>query len=83
MNPADAAENGLVDVFSDSEELDGAVSDLSCPSCGTSLLDLYKDGRMGCAECYVTFKSQVHRALIVLHGAHMHIGKSINSALDY
>jgi len=76
------ADTGTLGYFSDAEELSDAA-DIRCPNCGTSLLDLYKDGRMGCAACYMTFRSTVHRALIVLHGAHEHVGKSIHSESDY
>jgi protein-arginine kinase activator protein McsA len=62
--------------FADGADHNDAL-DVVCPGCGISLLDLYRDGRMGCAKCYTAFGSTVHRALIVLHGAHAHIGKSI------
>ncbi len=82
MNETDGPDGGGVGYFSDAQEPDGSEL-IKCEQCGTSLHDLYKDGRMGCADCYVTFKSQVHRALIVLHGAYAHIGKSINNASGY
>ena len=47
-----------------------------CPGCGTSLADLYTDGRMGCARCYETFADIIQRALVVLHGSTRHMGKT-------
>jgi len=47
----------------------------TCPKCGTTQADLHNDGRMGCAECYRVFASEVRRALLVLHGANRHVGK--------
>lgn len=48
-----------------------------CPGCGTSVRDLYSDGRMGCARCYDAFGDIIQRALVVLHGANRHIGKTL------
>lgn len=48
-----------------------------CPGCGTSVADLYVDGRMGCARCYETFPNIIQRALVALHGANEHMGKRL------
>jgi protein arginine kinase activator len=54
-----------------------AEADLTCPHCGTTIVDLNKDGRMGCAHCYDTFRDVIQRALVMLHGSSRHIGKTL------
>jgi protein arginine kinase activator len=52
-----------------------AVS-LKCPKCGLSYADFKKIGRLGCAECYVTFKKYLGPLLKKIHGSSIHLGKS-------
>ena len=64
------------DLFSDIVQPD-PDDNRRCPGCGTSIADLYTDGRMGCALCYDTFHDIIHRALVVLHGETRHVGKTL------
>ena len=47
-----------------------------CASCGLSYADFKKIGRLGCGECYTTFKKYLGPLLKRIHGSNMHFGKS-------
>ena len=48
----------------------------TCPSCGMTYEDFRKIGRLGCAECYVTFKRSLATLLKRIHGSVQHTGKA-------
>lgn len=48
----------------------------ACPSCGATLNDFRETGRLGCPECYDTFKGHLRDLLRRLHGSSHHMGKS-------
>ena len=52
------------------------VSTKACPSCGMTYDDFRKVGRLGCAECYPTFKRSLGSLLKRIHGSPIHVGKS-------
>ncbi len=45
-----------------------------CPCCGASFADIAESGRVGCGECYSTFREQLLPSLHRLHGKALHIG---------
>ena len=47
-----------------------------CAHCGLTYDDFKKIGRLGCAECYVAFRTSLVPLLKRIHGANQHIGKS-------
>jgi protein arginine kinase activator len=47
----------------------------TCPSCGLSLADFKRTGRLGCARCYSTFDVSLRGLLRKLHGGTQHSGK--------
>ena len=47
-----------------------------CPQCGMGYEDFKKIGRLGCSECYQTFKTTLQPLLKRIHGATAHMGKS-------
>jgi len=49
---------------------------LKCPNCKMTYADFKKIGRLGCGECYVTFKKYLGPLLKRIHGSSQHIGKS-------
>lgn len=59
----------------------GAVLDpdeairLKCPGCGQTYKDFRKIGRLGCDQCYETFKESLVRLLKRIHGSNQHVGK--------
>jgi protein arginine kinase activator len=49
---------------------------LKCPGCGLTFADFKKIGRLGCAQCYDTFKKYLLPLLKRIHGANQHVGKA-------
>ena len=47
----------------------------TCPSCGLTLADFKRTGRLGCARCYSTFDTSLRGLLRKLHGGTQHSGK--------
>ena len=48
----------------------------NCPSCGTTLRDIGRTGRLGCAVCYVTFSEEMTGSLGMVHGRLQHTGRT-------
>ena len=48
----------------------------TCPSCGMTYEDFRKVGRLGCAQCYTTFKRSLGSLLKRIHGSPVHLGKT-------
>jgi protein arginine kinase activator len=46
-----------------------------CPGCGLTYKDFKKIGRLGCGECYHSFKKYLAPLLKRIHGANFHYGK--------
>lgn len=51
-----------------------------CSVCGTTFSDIAKSGKMGCGECYKTFKDEILPYIKRVHGATKHAGKIPNRA---
>jgi len=49
--------------------------DLKCPHCGFSQSDFKKAGRLGCADCYLTFAEGLESLLKSMHKGTRHVGK--------
>jgi protein arginine kinase activator len=60
-----------------SQELEQAASgtETRCPQCGFTHADFKKSGRLGCAECYVTFAEGLGGLLKTMHKGTRHVGK--------
>ena len=52
------------------------VSTKTCANCGMTYDDFRKAGRLGCAECYTTFKRSLGSLLKRIHGSPIHLGKA-------
>lgn len=48
---------------------------IKCPSCGLTYSDFKKIGKLGCGQCYETFKSYLVPLFKRIHGSDMHLGK--------
>ncbi len=48
---------------------------VKCSFCGFTYQDFRKMGRLGCSECYDSFKKQLGPLLKRIHGADRHVGK--------
>ena len=46
-----------------------------CGSCGSTLRDFQRTGRLGCAHCYASFETSLRDLLRRVHGNHRHVGK--------
>lgn len=51
-----------------------------CPLCGTSFGEIARSGKVGCAECYKTFASELAPTLRRLYGDARHTGKIPSTA---
>ncbi|MDD3374595.1 MAG: UvrB/UvrC motif-containing protein [Candidatus Omnitrophica bacterium] len=49
---------------------------LQCPNCSLSYDDFRKFGRLGCSECYSSFRSHLTSLLKKIHGSGHHLGKA-------
>jgi protein arginine kinase activator len=48
---------------------------LVCSSCGLNYEDFRKFGRLGCTQCYTSFKEHLSGLLRKIHGSSRHLGK--------
>ncbi len=48
---------------------------LQCPNCALGYEDFRKFGRLGCSECYTTFRTHLTMLLKKIHGSNQHLGK--------
>ncbi len=52
------------------------VAKLKCQNCGFTYMDFKRIGRLGCGECYETFKKNLTPLLKKIHGSDQHLGKA-------
>ena len=72
---------GLADLLSGLVDMGPAVVDeeeikVKCPNCGMKYSDFKKIGRLGCGECYNTFRKAMLPLLKRIHGSSQHYGKA-------
>ncbi len=53
---------------------------LICSACGLNYEDFRKFGRLGCGECYTSFKEHLSGLLRKIHGSNRHLGKAPSGA---
>lgn len=53
----------------------GGAAVAACPGCGTTLEDLRRDNRLGCARCYATFRAALLPLLARFHRHVSHVGR--------
>lgn len=58
-----------------SQEMEQSAADVRCSNCGFTQADFKKAGRLGCAECYETFKDGLEGLLKSMHKGTRHHGK--------
>ena len=66
---------GLAEFEKPTKEKEAAVT-IKCANCGLTYVDFKKIGRLGCSECYDTFKKYLGPLLKKIHGSILHFGKS-------
>jgi protein arginine kinase activator len=59
-------------IFAASTESAGTA----CSDCGATFQDFRRSGKLGCAQCYVTFEREMRLLLRKIHGSHHHVGIS-------
>ena len=64
---------GMVDQAGAGEE--AKVGRVQCPKCGLVYSNFRETGRLGCSECYTTFRTQLRPLLRRIHGSTKHVGK--------
>lgn len=66
---------GLSDFGKQVKEREESIS-AKCPNCGITYNDFKKMGRLGCGQCYTSFKKYLGPLLKKIHGSNLHLGKS-------
>ena len=66
---------GLAEFEKPSKDAEAAVS-LKCASCGLAYEEFKKIGRLGCGDCYTSFRKYLASLLKRIHGSNIHLGKS-------
>lgn len=54
----------------------GQLTGVKCPNCGLTYEDFKKIGRLGCSECYNTFRDSLVPLLKRIHGSNQHLGRT-------
>jgi protein arginine kinase activator len=62
--------------FLDANEINERSDDLRCKTCNYSFIDFSKTGKLGCPDCYESFKDALAPTILSHHGEKKHIGKS-------
>jgi protein arginine kinase activator len=69
-----ALTQGLQSLQADVDEYKSAAA-TACPTCGLTLKQLVKQGRLGCAQCYEVFDSTLRDIVHSVQKAPQHVGK--------
>jgi len=67
---------GLSDTSKTTATKESEKSILKCSRCELPYEDFRKFGRLGCGECYVSFKEHLTGLLRKIHGSNKYLGKS-------
>ncbi len=72
---------GLADLLAGLAEFGSQVGTpedlkIKCKNCAMTYEDFKKIGRLGCGDCYNTFKKNLAPLLKRIHGSNQHVGKS-------
>jgi protein arginine kinase activator len=63
-------------VYPDSPK--GDETELQCPTCGMTYSEFNRSGKLGCPDCYTTFREELVPLLRRIHGHSKHAGKVPN-----
>ena len=69
----------LASMFGDTALLRESAAKKVCPVCKTDFSKISKTGKVGCGECYKTFKEELYPYLKRVHSSVKHTGKVPNS----
>ncbi len=70
----------LASLFGESLHNNTAINETKCPRCKATFSEIAKSGKVGCSECYKTFRSDLIPYIKRVHGSISHTGKVPNSA---
>ncbi len=56
--------------------VDEGDSKLICGNCGLSYAEFKQQGRLGCADCYISFHDKLAPLIRRIHGAVQHVGRT-------
>src|SRR3989338_6929968 len=65
---------GLTDFSKQAKDVEKVK--VKCNNCGLTYDDFRKLGRLGCSECYSSFREYLGALLKKIHGSNQHLGKS-------
>lgn len=68
----------IFDIFDNSDFFQSPVSyreEVRCPVCNMTYSDFKRSGKLGCSECYTTFRNPLYEVLLQLHRSPVHTGK--------
>ncbi len=68
----------LPGIFSGKQQgsFEGDIDTDICPTCNMPYSEFLKKGKLGCGDCYLTFKNRIKRPIKQIHGTFEHIGKA-------
>jgi protein arginine kinase activator len=55
---------------------------ITCMKCGWTLSQLRKTGRLGCPQCYNSFRDVLNDAFETMHRGKLHVGKKLGGKID-
>ena len=67
---------GLADTPKPASAKDSDKSPLQCSRCNLPYEDFRKFGRLGCGDCYISFKDHLSGLLRKIHGSNKYLGKT-------
>jgi protein arginine kinase activator len=73
-------ETGVEEAFSNLEDAEDETE--QCPSCGMTLSELRNRNKVGCENCYLTFRDQLESLVHRIHGAEQHVGDDLVNTAD-
>ncbi|MEA1926891.1 MAG: UvrB/UvrC motif-containing protein [Candidatus Auribacterota bacterium] len=59
-----------------SDQISPEEDNRTCPGCGLTFKELRQGGRLGCGECYSTFKYSLTALISNIHKGTKHVGKT-------
>lgn len=72
---AEGMQSMLSAIISGVRRTDVQHTGLRCSNCGLSYDEFRKTSRLGCAQCYSDFRTQLRPLLMRLHGSVQHVGR--------
>ncbi|MBF0570531.1 MAG: UvrB/UvrC motif-containing protein [Candidatus Omnitrophica bacterium] len=73
---------GLSDTSKPANSKESDKNVLKCSRCGLVYEDFRKFGRLGCGECYLSFKEHLTGLLRKIHGSNKYLGKTPSRHLE-